>query len=120
MLSNRQLFERRKTRTRRAIQRNSGGRVRLCVFRSSKNIYAQVIDDGKGVTVVAASSLEKDVRGRLKTGADKAAASEVGKLIAARAIEAGVREVVFDRGGYRYHGRVEALAAAAREGGLSF
>ncbi|MSO75962.1 MAG: 50S ribosomal protein L18 [Alphaproteobacteria bacterium] len=120
MLSNRELFDRRKTRTRAAIRRNSGGRVRLSVFRSSKHIYAQVIDDGGGVTLVAASSLEKAVRERLKTGADRAAASEIGKLIAARAIEAGIREVVFDRGGYRYHGRVEALAAAAREGGLSF
>jgi large subunit ribosomal protein L18 len=120
MLSNKELFERRKTRARKAIRRKSGGRIRLSIFRSSKNIYAQVIDDGKGVTLVAASSLEKAVRERIKTGADKAAASEVGKLVAARAIEAGVREVVFDRGGYRYHGRVEALAAGAREGGLSF
>jgi large subunit ribosomal protein L18 len=81
---------------------------------------AQVIDDRKGATLAAASSLDEDVKGKVKTGADKSAAVEVGKLIAARAIAAGVKEVVFDRGGYIYHGRVAALANAAREGGLSF
>jgi large subunit ribosomal protein L18 len=90
------------------------------VFRSSKHIYAQVIDDAAGRTLAAASSLEKDVKGGLKTGADKAAAAAVGKLLAQRAVEAGVKTVVFDRGGYIYHGRVKALADAAREGGLDF
>lgn len=89
---------------------------RLCVFRSLKNIYAQVIDDVQGVTLVSASSLElKDIY-----GGNKDAAVEVGKLVAAKAIEKGIKEVVFDRGGYVYHGRVAALAAGAREGGLEF
>ena len=90
------------------------------MFRSGKHIYAQVIDDRKGLTLASASSLDKDVKGKIKTGADKGAAAEVGKLIAQRAVAAGVKEVVFDRGGYMYHGRVAALANAAREGGLSF
>ncbi|MCC8431105.1 50S ribosomal protein L18 [Reyranella aquatilis] len=114
------LFARRQRRTRYALRQAAGGRPRLSVFRSGKHIYAQVIDDRKGVTLAAASSLDKDVRGSLKTGADKGAAAEVGKLIAARAVAAGVKEVIFDRGGYTYHGRVAALANAAREGGLSF
>ena len=111
------LFARRQRRTRYALRQASNGRS---VFRSGKHIYAQVIDDRKGVTLAAASTLDKDVRGSLKTGADKGAAAEVGKLIAARAVAAGVKEVVFDRGGYTYHGRIAALANAAREGGLSF
>ena len=90
------------------------------MFRSSKQIYVQVIDDATGRTLAAASSLEKDLRGRLKTGADKAAATEVGKLVAERAKAAGVSQVIFDRSGYLYHGRVKALADAAREGGLDF
>jgi large subunit ribosomal protein L18 len=90
------------------------------VFRSSKNIYAQVIDDIKGVTLAAASSVEKDMRGSLKTGANVEAAKAVGKLVAQRAIEKGIKDVVFDRGGYRYHGRIKALADAAREGGMKF
>jgi large subunit ribosomal protein L18 len=114
------LFARRQRRTRHALRQAAGARPRLSVFRSGKHIYAQVIDDRKGMTLAAASSLDKDVKGKLKTGADKGAAAEVGKLIAQRAIAAGVKEVVFDRGGYMYHGRVEALANAAREGGLSF
>ena len=114
------LFARRQRRTRYALRQAAGGRPRLSVFRSGKHIYAQVIDDRKGVTLAAASSLDKDVRGSLKTGADKGAAAEVGKLLAARAVAAGVKEVIFDRGGYTYHGRVAALANAAREGGLSF
>ncbi|HXF53329.1 MAG TPA: 50S ribosomal protein L18, partial [Hyphomicrobiaceae bacterium] len=96
------------------------GRPRLSVFRSQKHIYAQIIDDSAGRTLAAASSLEKELRSSLKTGADKAAASAVGKLIAERAAKAGVAEIVFDRGGYRYHGRVKALAEAARQGGLKF
>jgi len=112
--------ERRKARIRRTIKAAGGGRPRLSVFRSSKHIYAQVIDDRKGETVVAASSVEKDMRGGLKTGADIAAAKAVGKLLAERAASKGIIELVFDRGSYRYHGRVKALADAAREGGLKF
>ena len=110
--------DRRKATVRRAIKEAATGRARLTVFRSSKHIYAQVIDDGKGSTVAAASSLEKDMRG--KTGANVDAAKAVGKLVAQRAIEKGVKSVVFDRGGYLYHGRIKALADAAREGGLQF
>ena len=111
---------RRKARIRRALKARANGKARLSVFRSSKNIYAQVIDDAKGTTVAAASTLEPDMRKKLKSGGDKAAASEIGKLIAERAKKAGVSDVVFDRGGYLYHGRVKALADAAREGGLNF
>ena len=114
------LFDRRKQRVRRALAGCSVSRPRLSVHRSSKHIYAQVIDDAKGATVAAASSLEKGLKGSLKTGADKAAAAAVGKLIAERALKAGVKEVVFDRGGYLYHGRVKALGDAARQGGLNF
>ena len=110
----------RKTRVRKALAARGSLRPRLSVFRSSKNIYAQVIDDAKGVTVAAASSLEKDLKGAIMTGADKAAATAIGKLIAERALKAGIKDVVFDRGGYQYHGRVKALADAAREGGLNF
>jgi large subunit ribosomal protein L18 len=92
----------------------------LSVFRSSKHIYAQLIDDVKGTTLVAASSLEKPMREGAKTGANIAAAKAVGKLIAERAKEKGIKDVVFDRGGYLYHGRIKALADAAREGGLNF
>jgi large subunit ribosomal protein L18 len=92
----------------------------LSVFRSSKQIYAQVIDDERGVTVASASTIEKDLRGKLKTGATIEAAKEVGKLVAERAADAGVKQVIFDRSGYLFHGRVKALADAAREGGLDF
>ena len=95
-------------------------RPRLDVFRSAKHIYAQVIDDENGVTLAAASSVDKDLRGKLKTGADKEAAVEVGKLVAQRAQQAGVSQVIFDRGSYLYHGRVKALADAVREAGLAF
>ncbi|GGK24804.1 50S ribosomal protein L18 [Salinarimonas ramus] len=98
----------------------ANGRPRLSVFRSSKQIYAQIIDDAQGHTLASASSLEKDLREKLKTGADTAAAAEIGKLVAERAKAAGVTKVVFDRSGYIYHGRVKALADAAREGGLEF
>jgi large subunit ribosomal protein L18 len=111
---------RRRATVRRAVKLAASGRARLSVFRSSKNIYAQVIDDVKGVTLAAASSLEKDLRGGLKTGANVDAAKAVGKLVAQRAKEKGITNVVFDRGGYLYHGRIKALADAAREGGLSF
>jgi len=120
MAKTQELFVRRRARVRRRIAGNSGSRPRLSVFRSGRHIYAQIIDDRKGVTLAAASSLEKDARSSLKTGADKTAASEVGKRIAERAAKAGVKEVVFDRGGYRFHGRVKALADAAKAGGLSF
>ena len=111
---------RREVRVRKVLRKVAGGRPRLTVFRSSSHIYAQVIDDRRGHTVAAASSLEKDLRGKLKTGADKAAAAEVGKLLAERAKAAGVDKVVFDRGAYLFHGRIKALADAAREGGLQF
>ncbi len=110
--------QRRKLRVRRKLRKVANGRPRLSVHRSSKNIYAQVIDDENGVTLAAASSLDKDLRS--KSGADTAAAAAVGKLIAERATEAGVKEVILDRGAFIYHGRVKALAEAAREGGLSF
>jgi len=112
--------ERRKARVRRAIKAAANGRMRLSVHRSSKHIYAQVIDDTKGVTLVSASTLEKAQRESGKTGADIAAAKIVGKLVAERAAQKGIKNVVFDRGGYIYHGRIKALADAAREGGLSF
>ena len=115
-----ELFDRRRRRVRYALRQRAGGRPRLSVFRSGKHMYAQVIDDSSGHTVAAASTRDGQVKGGIKTGADKAAAAAVGKLIAERAVAAGVKEVVFDRGGYLYHGRVKALAEAAREGGLSF
>ena len=114
------LAERRKARVRRAIRTAANGRPRLSVFRSSKQIYAQVIDDERGVTVAAASTLDKGLKGELKTGADVEAAKRVGQLVAERAVQAGVKQVIFDRSGYLYHGRVKALADAAREGGLDF
>lgn len=114
------LVERRRSRVRYALKKKSAGRPRLSVFRSSKHIYAQVIDDVAGCTLAAASSLDAGLRDGLKTGADISAATAVGKLVAERAVAAGVKEVVFDRGAYMYHGRVKALADAAREGGLSF
>jgi large subunit ribosomal protein L18 len=111
---------RRAARVRRQVKKVANGRPRLSVHRSSKHIYVQVIDDARGHTLAAASTLEGELKGKLKTGADTAAAAEVGRLIAERAVKAGVKEVVFDRGPYIYHGRVKALAEAAREGGLSF
>ncbi|MDD5587091.1 MAG: 50S ribosomal protein L18 [Alphaproteobacteria bacterium] len=120
MMTPKKLRDRRKTRARYQIKRKAGGRVRLSVFRSGGHIYAQVIDDTEGKTLAAASSLDVELKKSLKTGADKSAAEAVGKLVAARAKKAGVTKVVFDRGGYVYHGRVKALAEAAREGGLEF
>ncbi|BAF88536.1 MULTISPECIES: 50S ribosomal protein L18 [Azorhizobium] len=113
-------LERRKAKVRRAIRAAANGRPRLSVHRTSKHIYAQIIDDAKGETLVAASSLEKDLRSSLKTGADVEAAKAIGKLVAERATAKGVTAVVFDRGAYIYHGRVKALAEGAREGGLQF
>jgi large subunit ribosomal protein L18 len=111
---------RRQARTRRELKAVAYGRPRLSVFRSAKQIYVQVIDDANGHTLAAASSIEKDLKAKLKTGSDVAAALEVGKLAAARALKAGVTKVVFDRGAYLYHGRVKAVAEGAREGGLEF
>ena len=113
-LSSRTATIRRAQRVRTHLKKVANGRPRLSIFRSAKNIYAQVIDDERGVTLAAASSLEGE------KGADKDAAARIGKLIAERAIEKGVKDVVFDRGGYIYHGRIKALADAAREAGLNF
>ncbi len=121
MANAKKLYVRRQSRNRAKLRKSAtGDRPRLSVFRSGRHIYAQVIDDRSGSTLAAASTLEKDLRGGLKTGADKAAAVAVGKLVAERAVAKGVSDVVFDRGGFKYHGRVQALADAAREGGLSF
>ena len=113
---------RRTATVRRKVKLAAGtsGRARLSVFRSSQHIYAQLIDDLKGETLAAASSIEKSMRESAKTGANIEAAKAVGKLIAERAKEKGIKDVVFDRGGYLYHGRIKALADAAREGGLNF
>ena len=113
-------IDRRRGRVRGMLARAAHGRTRLSVFRSSKHIYAQVIDDNAGRTVVAASTLDKDLKDALKKGSDLEAAQAVGKLVAERALKAGVTNVVFDRGRYLYHGRVKALADAAREAGLKF
>ncbi len=120
MATTKQLKDRRRNRVRRHIGKGQGVRPRLTVFRSNKNIYAQIIDDLHGLTLASASSLEKDIKGSLKSGSDSDAALAVGKLIAERASANGVKEVVFDRGAYMFHGRVKALADAAREGGLAF
>ena len=120
MASRKDTLVRRASRVRRQIKAVANGRPRLSVHRSSKNIYVQVIDDVAGKTLASASTLDTDLRSSLKTGADTAAAAAVGKLIAERAVKAGVKEVVFDRGAFIYHGRIKALAEAAREGGLNF
>ena len=116
-LSARDSAKRRAQRVRIRLRKVAGGRPRLSVFRSAKNIYAQIIDDERGVTLASASTLEGD---KPEKGSDKDAAARIGALIAQRAIEKGVKDVVFDRGGYIYHGRVKALADAAREAGLNF
>jgi len=125
MLDNKQLHARRRARQRmnlkRIAQKNPGNqRPRLSVFRSSEHIYAQIIDDAKGVTLAAAASNDKELREKLKTGATVDAAKQVGLALAARAKKNGVSKVVFDRSGYIYHGRIKALADAAREGGMEF
>lgn len=112
--------QRRTGRVRRVVKTRAGGRPRLSVFRSDRHMYAQVIDDRSGRTLAAASTLDADLKSKLKGAANVAAAAQVGKLVAARATKAGVSEVIFDRGPYLFHGRVKALADAAREGGLSF
>lgn len=113
-------FNRRRNRTRKAVAQKAYGRARLSVFRSGQHMYAQVIDDKQGKTLAAASSLDKELKETLKKGSDTAAAAAVGKLIAERSLKAGIKDVIFDRGAYVYHGRVKALAEAAREAGLSF
>ena len=120
MASRKEALVRRANRVRRQIKAVANGRPRLSVHRSSKNIYAQIIDDVAGKTLAAASTLDGGLNAELKTGADTAAAAAVGKLVAERATKAGVKEVVFDRGAFIYHGRIKALAEAAREGGLTF
>ena len=115
-----ELFLRRRRRVRGKLRSTGNGRPRLSVFRSSRHIYAQLIDDSEGRTLAAASSLDAGLRKNLKSGADKEAAAAVGKLLAERAKERGIARVVFDRGGYLFHGRIKALADGAREGGLEF
>ncbi len=110
---------RRHARVRKHVS-GTAERPRLCVFRSSSNIYAQIIDDTAAKTLVSASSLDKEIKANLKNGGNKEAAKEVGMLIAKKALDKGIKQVVFDRGGYIYHGRVAELAAGAREGGLDF
>jgi len=120
MLSAQKIFERRRARNRTSLRKVANGKPRLSIHRSSKHIYAQIIDDNAGITLAAASTLEGDFKKAGKTGADIAAASTIGKLVAERAVKAGVKTVVFDRGGFLFHGRVKALAEAAREAGLEF
>jgi large subunit ribosomal protein L18 len=112
--------DRRKARVRKALKARAYGRPRLSVHRSDKNIYAQIIDDVSGRTIAAASTLDKDIKAAVKNGATSEAAAAIGKLIAERGLAAKVSEVIFDRGSYLFHGRVKALADAAREGGLQF
>ena len=122
-MSNEKAKQIRLTRRKRRIRKRLFGtdqRPRLTVTRSLKNIYAQIIDDGRGVTICQASTRDKELRGEVGYGGNKSAAGEVGKLLAARAQARGVERVVFDRNGRRFHGRVRALADAARKGGLQF
>lgn len=120
MLSVKNKFVRRQKRCRNRLSKVRGDRLRLSVFRSNAHIYAQVIDDAERKTIVSASTLEKDLRTELKNGGTVEAAAKVGALIAERALKAGVKKIVFDRGAYLYHGRVKSLATAAREKGLEF
>jgi len=114
------LHDKRKLRNRKALKRKSYGKLRLTVFRSSRHIYGQIIDDIKGITITAASSLESDIKKQFKNCGTREVATLVGKLIAEKAIKQGITNVVFDRGGYIYHGRIKNLADAARENGLIF
>lgn len=114
------LFERRKQRVRTKLRKTASGKVRLSVFRSGRHTYAQLIDDAQGKTLATASTLDKDLRGKVKSGANKDAAKAVGELIAKRAQVAKIDNIVFDRGGYIFHGRVKAVAEGAREAGLKF
>ena len=112
--------ERRKKRIRTKLRKVNSGRLRLSVYRSNCHIYAQIIDDEKAVTLATASTLEKDIKKSLKSGSNKDAAIVVGQWLAKKAVKAGIKDVYFDRSGYLYHGRVKALADAARENGLNF
>ena len=114
------LYNKRKLRNRKALKHKSYGKLRLTVFRSSRHIYGQIIDDAKGVTITAASSLESNIKKQFKNCGTKEVATLVGKLIAEKAIKQGIKNVVFDRGGYIYHGRIKNLAEGARESGLIF
>ena len=120
MLNTKKLRDRRRDRQRIRIKKVGSDRARLSVFRSSKNIYAQIINDAVGGTITSASSLESSIKSSYKTGSSKDVAEAVGKLVAQRASEKGVKKVYFDRGGYLFHGRVKALADAARDAGLEF
>ena len=120
MSTPRELFQKRRARVRTALKKTANGKLRLSVFRSGKHIYAQIIDDAKGVTVVSASTLDKEVRSKVAKSSTVEAAAFIGTLVAEKAAKSGVSEVVFDRGGYIYHGRVKALADAARAAGLKF
>lgn len=120
MITSKELFIRRRQRNRAALAKSANGKPRLSVHRSSQHIYAQVIDDVKGITLVSASTLDKEVKGKVKSGGNIEAAKMIGTLVATRAKKEGISTVVFDRGGYIYHGRVRALAEAAREAGLEF
>jgi large subunit ribosomal protein L18 len=120
MSSSKTILKKRRYRVRKSLRRNENTRPRLSVHRSGQNIYAQIIDDTKRVTIASASTIDTDLKGKLKSGSTTGAAIEVGKLIASKAIAAGVEEVVFDRGAFVFHGRIKALADAAREGGLKF
>ena len=114
------LHNKRKLRNRKALKNKSYGKLRLTVFRSSRHIYGQIIDDAKGITITAASTLESDIKKQFKNCGTKEAATAVGKVIAEKAIKKGIKNVVFDRGGYIYHGRIKNLADSARENGLIF
>ena len=118
MLTSKELFKRRAQRSRYKLKKHGGGKPRLSVFRSARQISVQLIDDIQGVTIASASTLEKDIRSAFKNGGNSEAAAAVGKAIAERAKKAGVEVAIFDRGGYKYHGRIKALADAAREAGL--
>jgi|TARA_B100001540_G_scaffold33999_1_gene29974 large subunit ribosomal protein L18 len=120
MKTNRSLFERRKSRNRTSLRKKLNGKIRLSVFRSNKHIYCQIIDDQNNTTLLSSSTLDKELRKKIKSTGTKEAASEVGKDIGKKAIEKGLKEIVFDRGGYLYHGRVKSLADGAREVGLKF
>ena len=120
MKTNRALFERRKSRNRTSLRKKLNSKIRLSVFRSNKHIYCQIIDDQNNKTLLSSSTLDKELRKKIKSTGTKEAASEVGKDIAKKAIEKGFKEIVFDRGGYLYHGRVKSLADGAREIGLKF
>ena len=120
MLSTQEMFERRRQRNRASLKKNANGQLRLSVHRTSQHIYAQIIDDAKGETLVAASTLDAGFKKAGKKGTDIPAATAIGKAVGERALKKGLKTVVFDRGGFMYHGRVKALAEAAREAGLEF